>query len=329
MAGVFNQDGIVLHHGDCLDIIPSLPPVDAIVTDPPYGLEFMGKSWDHGVPGIPFWSAALCVLKPGGYMLCFGGTRTYHRLACAIEDAGFEVRDCIMWIYGSGFPKGKGCLKPAYEPILLCRKPGKVLPLGIDECRIESAGRPLRVIDPKPEANGAVYAGRRESGGGFDGGSKAVGTTDLGRWPANIVHDGSDEAITGFPDANGGHYPAARGQGGVGSDGHKGQSGLVESYSDTGSAARFFYCAKASRSERGDGNTHPTVKPIKLMQWLIKLVCPKDGLVLDPFSGSGTTLVAAKSIGRSAIGIDKEITYCQIAARRLSDGELFSQESMP
>src|SRR3954470_4981495 len=133
------MEAVRLWEGDCLDALPTLKAcsIDAVVTDPPYGLEFMGKNWDHGIPGVPYWQAIKRVLKPGGYMTAFGGTRTWHRLTCAIEDAGFEIRDCLMWLYGSGFPKGKGCLKPAYEPILLCRKPGaKVLPLGIDACRV-------------------------------------------------------------------------------------------------------------------------------------------------------------------------------------------------
>lgn len=125
--------------GDCLEVLKTLPEGEAhhCVTDPPYGISFMGRGWDHGVPGAPYWEAVLRVLQPGGYLLAMGSPRTYHRLTCAVEDAGFEIRDCLMWVYGSGFPKGKGCLKPAWEPILLARKSGPyVLPLGVDGCRV-------------------------------------------------------------------------------------------------------------------------------------------------------------------------------------------------
>jgi DNA modification methylase len=128
-------------HGDCLPLMAAMPEasVDAIVTDPPYGLGFMGKAWDKLPPGIEWAEACLRVLKPGGYMLAFGGTRTYHRLACAVEDGGFEIRDQLQWLYGSGFPKGKACLKPAHEPIVLARKPApRMTPLNVDGCRIGS-----------------------------------------------------------------------------------------------------------------------------------------------------------------------------------------------
>lgn len=323
--------------GDALEVLPTLleASVDSCVTDPPYGLSFMGKDWDHGIPGVPFWEAVGRVLKPGGYMLAMGGTRTYHRLACAVEDAGFEIRDCLMWMYGSGFPKGKGCLKPAWEPILLCRKPGpKVLPLGVDECRVEteeSLGRlnhtTSRFID---SANGSRDAHERTIW--------VDNSTGKGRWPANVVHDGSDEVLEAFaafgeltsgsgvkncPDSQRFGGPAFGKPRATMGDGREFQG-------DTGTAARFFYAAKSSREERGAGNDHPTVKPLALMRWLVKLVTPRDGIVLDPFLGSGSTLAAAQD-WCYGIGIEREPAYVAIAQRRISEamgrgvGSLFAE----
>lgn len=297
-------------HGDCTELLPMMPEgcVDAVVTDPPYGLVeprsgasdfrprtdsqkaarrggFMGKKWDAEVPGAAVWAAVLRVLRPGGYMLCMGGSRTYHRLACAVEDAGFEVRDCLMWLYGTGFPKGKSCLKPAYEPILLCRKPGRqVLPLGIEACRV-----------------------------------------GCGRWPANVCHDGSDEIMDAFAEQS-----KAMGVHGAGHSGYRKARGKYRPssyhitgaelfrYGDGGTAARFFYCAKASKAER-DGNPHPTVKPLALMRWLVRLVAEPGGLVLDPFAGSGSTGVACVQEGRRFVGIEREAEYLAIAERRLAE----------
>ncbi len=163
--------------GDCREKMKVLTVVDAIVCDPPYGLDFMGMGWDHGVPGVEYWKECLSVLKPGGYMCAFGGTRTWHRLTCAIEDAGFQIRDCLMWIYGSGFPKGRGCLKPAWEPIILARKPGKhVLPLGIEECRIPTGEKLIR--------NGTRFKDNLVYGKGVGNG---VTVNPPGRWPANVI----------------------------------------------------------------------------------------------------------------------------------------------
>lgn len=298
------KSAIQIIEGDCLEVMPSLLPdsFDSVVSDPPYGLSFIGKSWDRGVPGVPFWNEAKRVLKPGAYMLVMGGSRTYHRLACTVEDAGFEIRDCLMWIYGSGFPKAKSCLKPAYEPILLCRKPGKgVRELGIGECRILSADR--------------------------------TGELAEDRWPANVLHDGSEEVMDAFA------------------------AGKRKVYDTTSTAARFFYCAKANKSEREAGldglpererrtlgrgltgvsgdrsgkggkqlplpmgeskvrNHHPTVKPLALMEWLVKLVTPPNGLTLDPFAGSGTTGKAAVNTGRRAVLIEREAAYLEIARSR-------------
>jgi DNA modification methylase len=351
-----------IYQGDCLAVLPTFAAdsVDSVVSDPPYGLEFMGKQWDHGVPGEPFWQAVLRVLKPGGYMLAMGGSRTYHRLACAVE----EVRDCLMWIYGSGFPKGKGCLKPAYEPILLCRKPGaKVLPLGIDACRVEtgdSLGRPAcyyRNGNVKGHMEERPWMQRRK-----DAGEPVRPATEghtAGRWPANVLHDGSDEVMEAFPaesSITGKRSARSRAASVAGTvwltDNHESQE-----YTDSGSPARFFYCAKASRSERNEGldgmplrelhhyaddvtprrngaasggaltngtgkvtpqrNHHPTVKPLALMRWLVRLVTPPGGVVLDPFLGSGTTAKAAAQEGFRCIGIEREPEYFQIAQKRI------------
>lgn len=368
-------DSIKIINGDCVEVLKTFDAgsIDAVVTDAPYGLEFMGKEWDSprmlghipgGTPGngglrygkgtnsrgyadhdakrfqewAEQWSTTvLRTLKPGGYMLCFGGTRTYHRLACAVEDAGFEIRDCLMWVYGSGFPKGKGCLKPAYEPILLCRRPGaKVLPLGIDECRVpcnpEDLGDPERFAHTKTgqgtwnrDDKGIYDAGRR--GGWLDG-------APAGRWPANLVHDGSDEVMERFAEfgesksANGLCKAIAKNTGVYETRGTKRAGGIEwNGFGDTGTAARFFYCAKASRSERGEGNTHPTVKPLALMEWLIKLVAREGETVLDPFLGSGTTARAALNTGRKCIGIERNTEYAEIARRRVAEcvGELFAE----
>ncbi len=355
-------------HGDCRTALAGMPAgaFDAVVTDPPYGLSFMGKEWDtfptrgrgtrltgSGNPTtargfgsnvnygktaaesreFQAWcqewaSAVLRALKPGGYMLAFGGTRTYHRLTCAIEDAGFEVRDCLMWLYGTGFPKGAGCLKPGYEPIVLARAPGpKVLPLGIDECRVPceggspsqqrrqgaAPGRPgeyTHTINDRttPERYAAERPGEA-----------------LGRYPANVLHDGSPEVLEAF--AAFGEYeapnkPITGVQKRRQDTGSPGKGVIREKdgvgYGDCGSRARFFYAAKASKAERGAGNTHPTVKPLSLMRWCVRLVCPPGGRVLDPFAGSGTTLVAAAQEGRQATGVELDAGHCDIIRRRLA-----------
>jgi len=374
---------VTLFENDCLKAIPMLEEnsIDAVITDPPYGLKFMNKSWDYQIPNADLWREVLRVMKPGAHLLCFGGTRTSHRIACEIEDAGFEIRDCVMWLYGSGFPKShdvskaldraagverqiigtvkgkggqnlnclarvdgndsleaRGCgafgqgakqndidipvtapatkaarqwqgwgtaLKPAWEPIFVARKPliGTVAvnvlahgvgALNIDGCRI-------------------------------DRGSRAVGATDLGRWPANVTHDGSDEVMEAFARfgelrARGNTSPTKRRQSsgvwahngsafGVGEDGPSDPG-------DTGTAARFFYCAKASAKDRA-GSKHPTVKPIALMRYLCRLVTQPDGTILDPFAGSGTTGQAAIEEGFNAILIEKEAQYCEDIRNRL------------
>ena len=376
-----------IHEGDCLQALRAMPDasVDAIVTDPPYGLSFMGKRWDYDVPSVEVWAECLRVLKPGGHLLAFAGTRTQHRMAVRIEDAGFEIRDMIAWVYGSGFPKsldvskaidkaagaerekvpatgglhknanlnddgwskvgsdaptmdgpvpapatdaakrwqGWGtALKPALEPITVARKPlvGTVAEnvlahgtgaINVDGCRVEGAG-PSGLKPYTRSTTPEVYAlGRAKEG-------KPVTYADhpLGRWPANLIHDGSGEPTD-----------------------------LL------GDAARFFYCAKASKKDRNEGleafdavmtnfaagtglskngdgsprnmnadakNHHPTVKPTDLMRYLCRLVTPPGGVVLDPFMGSGSTGKAALLEGFRFIGCERSPEYVAIARARIA-----------
>lgn len=351
--------------GDSLAVLPTLPDnsVDSIVTDPPYELGFMGKSWDRSgiANNVQLWRECLRVLKPGGHLLAFSGSRTYHRMTCAIEDAGFEVRDQIMWVYGSGFPKslnvskaidkaagaerevvgfsahkpgisggrtsgedmadfGKAAdhvvitapatplaqkwdgwgtaLKPAHEPICVARKPlakgntvaDNVLEFGtgainVDGCRVGTDGG-TKGDAPTTESKGCY-------GNGINGG--VVVGIQSGRWPANLIHDGSPEVTEGFPQTGGG---------------------------DSGSASRFFYCAKASKSDRDEGleardNNHPTVKPTALMAYLVRLVTPPGGTVLDPFLGSGSTGKACMREGFHFIGVELTPEYIPIATARI------------
>jgi site-specific DNA-methyltransferase (adenine-specific) len=331
-----------LESGDCLEIIPRLVAegvaVDAIVTDPPYHLiqgsrggsvrqndplkpfgraeargGFMGQRWDGG--DVAFrpetWASIGTALKPGGYLLAFGGTRTHHRIWCAIEGAGFVIQDTIMWLYGSGFPKGRTQLKPAFEPICVAYKPGGKRVLNIDECRIstESTTRPF-----------GAQVGTR--GNGFDYRGGGEGGSESGRWPANVCHDGSDEvmeAFAAFGESRSPSEPVRQG-GTVGFDvgsGGKPREAFGVGFGDFGSAARFFYCAKAAAQDRW-GSRHPTVKPIELIKWLVPLVTPKGGLVFDPFAGSGTTGVAALATGRSALLIEQDKGYIADIRERIT-----------
>ena len=294
-----------LHHGDCLDVLAHMPShsVAAIITDPPYGLSFMGKGWDYQVPSVEIWEQCLRVLKPGGYLLAFAGTRTQHRMAVNIEDAGFEIRDMIAWVYGSGFPKshnvGDGwgtALKPALEPITVARKPFKgtvadnVLTHGTGAINIDGC----RVGDSK------------------------------GRWPANLIHDGSDEVTQLFPESNGGAHPKKRNDSENNCMNGRNYARELPNRIEmgSGSAARFFYTAKASKDDRDKGNTHPTVKPTDLMAYLCRLVTPPGGIVLDPFMGSGTTGKAALSEGFSFIGIERDPDYYAICKSRFNGAQI-------
>lgn len=361
-----------VHHGNCLDILRTMPDacIDAIVTDPPYGLSFMGKRWDYDVPSVEIWQECLRVLKPGGYLLAFAGTRTQHRMAVRIEDAGFEIRDMIAWMYGSGFPKSlnvskgfdrqagilkpefkgftvagsshnpnisktiptKGyvspepvtdeakqwqgwgtALKPAMEPITMARKPFKgtvadnvqeygIGAINIDGCRIGD-----EVIKTMAKAQGDSFQSD------FNGCPESSHT---GRWPANVLHDGSEDVLRGM-----------------------------------GEASRFFYTPKADKEDRDDGcemmeskqyshdgreirnetayqrndsqarNFHPTVKPTDLMRYLCRMVTPPQGTVLDPFTGSGSTGRGAVLEGFKFIGCEMDADYINIAKARILAAE--------
>jgi len=376
-----------LFHGDCRDFMRDFEQqgiqFDAIVTDPPYHLAsisrrfggkkaapliggepgsdnpyramatgFMGQEWDGS--GIAFdvetWRAAYAVLKPGGYLVAFGGARTFHRLAVAIEDAGFEIRDTIMWVFGSGFPKSltvqgpdgaKGtALKPAYEPIIVARRPIREATvaanvarfgtgaLNIDLCRVGLDG------ERNPSSILREAARRRGSGPGQPGVQGRTITSRisdarymtaregeaLGRWPANLIHDGSPSVLSNFPTTG-----RSRGGGGkkvVGKTVYGRFNGTYYDgevgYGDAGSTARFFYTAKASRADRGPNNNHPTVKPNDLMRYLVRLVTPQGGTVLDPFMGSGSTGLAAIQEDFSFVGCEQQTEYIEIARRRIA-----------
>lgn len=371
--------------GDCRLRLKNLEDnsVDAVVTDPPYELGFMGKDWDaSGVAyNVDVWREVFRVLKPGGHLLSFGGTRTYHRMACAIEDAGFEIRDQMQWIYGSGFPKNMDVSKAidsflgAERDVVGFRKGQGNIPndrgnWGIksnelvevtepatDEARewdgwgtaLKPANEPI-VLARKPIAEKTIAQNVLKYGTGalnIDG--TRIG--EAGRWPANVILD--DEAGAILDEQTGTLTSGVPSQGQ--SKSTKNTFGEYENrstvgYGDSGGASRFFYCAKPSKKERNAGledreakivndgrkssidnpyqrgdterlNVHPTVKPIKLMEYLVKLVTPKNGLVLDPFSGSGTTLIAAKNLGMNYIGIEMEPEYVDIANKRLSFNE--------
>lgn len=347
-----------IHQGDSLEELKKFDSnfFDSAVCDPPYELGFMGKSWDStGIAyNVRMWSEVRRVMKPGAYLLAFGGTRTYHRMACAIEDAGFEIRDQIQWLYGSGFPKSKNigdgwgtALKPANEPICLARKPlseptvaANVLKWGtgalnIDGCRVEIASGERRVIDSR---SGKGYGSQQCAHAGRESGK--FKSHDQGRWPANVIHDGSPEVLEAFPQAPGqladaSTNPARRKTQNCYGELRAGRAGEPSADSencgvvgfkmrprqrrlDSGSAARFFYCAKTSKKERGLGNVHPTVKPLALMRYLCRLVTPPDGIVLDQFAGSGSTLIAAEMEGFRWMGIEKMPEYVKIAEARIA-----------
>lgn len=325
--------------GDSLEQLDDLPEdsVHAIVTDPPYGLAFMGRDWDDFEPReyqdwCQEWAEkALRVLKPGGHLLAFSGNRTHHRLFAGVEDAGFTVRDTLTWHYGSGFPKNTDTqLKPSTEFVVVARKPYSgaakdchdehgTAYLNIEGCRIESGERPKR-----EQMKGD---GEREKYGDWElETGKSTGTTTEGRYPANLVldEDAADQLDeqTGELESTGSDFTKnsdndTRGKYGVFSGGNDRDAVCPPS---SGGASRFFYCSKATKSERTlDGkidNAHPTVKPVDLMEWLVKLVTREGQTVLDPFCGSGTTLRAAKNLGREFVGIEKQAKWCDVARAR-------------
>ncbi len=373
----------MIHVGDCLEVMRGMADasVDAIVTDPPYGLSFMGKKWDYDVPATEVWAECLRVLKPGGHLLAFAGTRTQHRMAVRIEDAGFEVRDMIAWVYGSGFPKshngpwGGTALKPSLEPITVARKPlaGTVAAnhaeygtgaLNIDPCRVSANGEVNPTIERRRgstahlstrSAAEAEADGKIESRTSPERYQQQRPAEALGRWPANLIHDGSAEVREAFPDAQGQQGRAKndgspQGNAVYGALRHGTRQPEPRIDSDK-SAARFFYCAKASKADREAGlgdferesggmvsntsgqhitrrdegyqvapraNNHPTVKPTNLMRYLCRLVTPAGGLVLDPFMGSGSTGKAAVLEGLQFIGIEIDPAYAAIAEARIN-----------
>ena len=330
-----------LLHGDALDVLATLPAacVDAVVTDPPYELGFMGKHWDaSGIAyRVELWRQVLRVLRPGGHLLAFGGTRTSHRMVCAIEDAGFEVRDSLVWMYGSGFPKslnvGNGwgtALKPAHEPICLARKPleGTVASnvqahgtgvLNVDGCRIGMTDGDRAALHAKASKNPHDSYSDHVFGLGMRT-QHAKPPHASGRWPANVLLDAGAAALL---DAQSGVLKSGARNGKrkahdeFGTFCERERDSGNEWGTSAGGASRFFYCAKASRKERGAGNTHPTVKPLALMRWLVRLVTPPGGLVLDPFAGSGTTGLACKAEGFRFLGIEREAQYVEIAEKRM------------
>lgn len=374
---------ITVHHGDCLDVLATMPEasVDCCVTDPPYHLiqgsrgrsprvdgsgpygrhkegsrGFMGKTWDGGDIAMrpETWAEVLRVLKPGGHLIALCGTRTEHRVACAIEDAGFEIRDRVLWIYAAGFPKSHNlsgewqgwgtALKPAVEIGVLARKPlseptiaANVLRWGTGAINVDGCRIPL-------EDSVGVFrtaASNQIGGNGIYGGANGVRTAPAstpenscrhnlaGRWPANLLHDGSDEVLEAFAafgenDSRPGRTAGwSLGYGGGGSR----LAGTIRNvmHRDTGTAARFFFSGKATAAERGDSK-HPTVKPLALMRYLVRLVCPPGGVVLDPFAGSGTTGEAAFHEGFSAILIEREEAYVADIRARMARarGPLFA-----
>lgn len=398
----FLDGKVVLHPGDCREVLRSLADasIDSVVTDPPYALVsigkrfgrpgaapardgdvysrasagFMGQGWDTGETAfsVEFWAEVLRVLKPGGHLVGFGGTRAHHQMWCAIEAAGFEIRDSLLylfdldpivgaffasldpwqqqvfvyimdqvgpggmlaWVYGSGFPKSHNqagtwegwgtALKPAWEPIVLARKPlaGTVAEtivqhgtgaLNIDACRVATGET---IVATRNVALGST-------GSGVYGGANVAGVYQQkagGRWPANIVHDGSGEVHSAFPDAPGqlrgvtGAQRAKRTVNAYGDFG--GTKDGADPRADAGSAARFFYSAKADGDDRL-GSKHPTVKPVGLMQWLCRLVTPPGETVLDPFAGTGTTGEAAFREGFRAVLIEREPQFQADIARRM------------
>jgi site-specific DNA-methyltransferase (adenine-specific) len=368
---------ITLHEGDCLAVIPQLVAegivVDAIVTDPPYHLlptvkrfqaaeiggstdverraksrsdglgrlagGFMGQQWDGG--DIAFrpetWATIGTALRPGGFLLAFGGTRTHHRVWCAIEDAGFVIQDTIMFLFGTGFPKRRDMLKPAFEPICVAYKPGGKRTLQVDECRIPTDGEDFGDAEAYAERSRQKADGwaRPHHGNAADTERARLAiekASTLGRWPANIVTDGSDEVMEAFAafDAPG-QQATSRSDDTIktnqiyGRMRHDPEPQFPRG--DAGSAARFFYYAKADGEDRW-GSRHPTVKPVELLKWLVPLVTPKGGTFLDPFAGSGTAAVAALATGRNAILIEQSPDYCADIRARIAHYQGDGQHSL-
>lgn len=390
-------------NGNNIDLLKNYPDnyFDSVVTDPPYGLGkepnaselmkdwieygyheiqgkgFMGKEWDAFIPQPIFWKEIYRVLKPGGHILAFYGTRTYDWGVMAMRFAGFEVRDCIQWLYGSGFPKSHNiskaldkignnsqewdgwgtALKPANEPIVLARKPlekglsiaENILKWGVGGINIDASR-----IGTTENLNGGAYSENKKSDGKWGSMHEFVGKEyeqPQGRFPANII---LDEVAAEILDEQSGVTKSQRSERGNIIDNnvygkYKEQEDTTRGHNDKGGASRFFYVAKASKSERNKGlddmplgdapasarskpaegrknplgekraNFHPTVKPIKLMQYLVKMITPPNGIVLDPFCGSGTTGVACKIDGFNFVGLEQDAEYTKIAKARINN----------
>lgn len=425
MSVAFQAPGVVLHHGDCIEVMRALPDasVSAVVTDPPYGLEFMGREWDGAdgfrrslnaadsgresvfgrtsrtspeyrteskasagmmkggikqTDGLPsflgglnpkcracgkwqrgsnpckcetpqftnerlprlhafqewceVWaSECLRVLRPGGFILAFGGSRTWHRLASAIEDAGFEIRDSIAWLYGSGFPKNANVLKPAFEPIVVGRKPMiGTLAVNVERHGTGALNINANRIDGRERTDYGLTNAKRTRVATFGAPSESADfDASQGRRPTNVLLDRSQadalDAHTGTSVSRPGRGPRPDMRGDKYGRGTEVlDDGGSEGYSDAGGASRFFptfrYEAKAPSSERPqvDGVLHPTVKPLDLMRWLVRLATPKGGTILEPFAGSGTTLEAALLEGFSVIGIEREASYLPLIEKRIT-----------
>jgi DNA modification methylase len=404
---------VKVFNDDCLNVLREMPDnsVDSIVTDPPYGISFMAKKWDYDVPSVNVWKEAMRVLKPGGHSLIACGTRTQHRMVCNIEDAGFEIRDVVSWIYGSGFPKSlnvskqidkaagaerevvgqkrasiqgggpKGAfgsypeetkqvditapatdeakqwdgwgtaLKPSCEFFTLCRKPlsektvaANVLKWGtgglnIDGCRVGKAIKPTQSGMQRFREYSDKNTGQSRP--------KMQATTpkEQGRFPANLIHDGSQEVLELFPETKPSRVGKPRGTKKKGLFANSEFNKVGQEHNDSGSAARFFYCPKASKKDRNEGceeleehdtysesaatpmrdqrkqakrsNNHPTVKPTALMAYLCRLITPTGGVVLDPYMGSGSTGKAAVREGFSFVGIELDPDYYEICKARI------------
>jgi site-specific DNA-methyltransferase (adenine-specific) len=435
-------EGSTVYNGDCLEVMDKMEKcsVDSIVTDPPYHLTsivkrfgkedsapaqfgtdgafaraskgFMGKEWDGGDVAfqVETWRKCYELLKPGGHLIAFSGSRTYHRMAVAIEDAGFEIRDQCIWLYGSGFPKshnigkevdkkmgnkrvqvgfkhpkykngipgGKGfhnslgrdggerknpemetkgssewegwgtALKPAHEPMVLARKPlseksvaDNVIKHGtgainIDACRIEGDVKHPDTMpdfrDQGEQSKAAIGVDKLSFGQTSNAKRKQLSDSDLldtqrGRWPSNVMHDGSEQIQEIFPETSSTEVSRERTHKGIWTAGELADTEqFMPAYGDQGNASRYFYCAKTSKDERKFGlggdikaNTHPTVKPVELMRYLVRLVTPKGGVVLDPFMGSGSTGMGAREEDFNFIGIEKEEEYYEIAKARIKN----------
>lgn len=318
MDGFFDMDIEInkIHIGDSLNLLKRVhdKTIDSVVTDPPYGLRFMGNRWDFDVPSVELWKEVMRVMKPGSHLLSFGGTRTYHRMVYNIEAAGFEIRDQLMWVYSSGFPKslniekflrnavkkgryyvkdsilqklkgwGTG-LKPAHEPMVLARK--SLSEKNVTENMLKYGTGGLNIDGCRLDTHAKPRIVRRtkiKNGGFLATLNDSYYTGDKGRWPSNFILD-------------------------------EGAAEMLEEQSS--GASSFYYISKPTTKERGEFNRHPTVKPIKLMEHLVKLITPMGGVVLDPFGGSGTTAIACNNLGFDWILFEREPKFVKIAKRRI------------